>query len=463
MPRAARAGPRRGIGSGAGTPATLSSGAFMSTRHHIRPTDLGDSRVRVEVEVDTEALEREVRQRRRRDRPRHEGARLPQGQGAAAGGAPAGRPRGGARRGRSPRAARAGTRRRSSDAGIATVGEPQRRPVRPAREGRAAGVHLRGRRAPARPSSATTRASRSAAASPRSPRRRSQAELERMRESLASLETVERAAADGDFVVIDFVGSVDGEPFEGGEARGFLLELGSGRLIPGFEEQLVGRLRGRRARGQGHLPRGLPGRAAGRQGGVVRGRGQGGQGEAAARARRRLRRGGRRLSTRSTSCARRSRTQLREAQEAAIEREFREAAVDAVGGAGQDRRAARAGAREGARDVARDRRAASQRRGSTPQQYLQMTGKTEEELVTESEPDAERALEREAVLAAVVEAEGIEVSDEEMLDALREARRAAGRAGAERQGAAAGRSRRPARRAPTRRCARTSRCARRWT
>ena len=61
-----------------------------------------------------------------------------------------------------------------------------------------------------------------------------------MRESLASLETVERAAADGDFVVMDFVGSVDGEAFEGGEARGYLLELGSGRLIPGFEDQLEG-------------------------------------------------------------------------------------------------------------------------------------------------------------------------------------------------------------------------------
>src|SRR3954464_8888634 len=65
-------------------------------------------------------------------------------------------------------------------------------------------------------------------------------EVERMRESLASLETVERAAQNGDFVGIDFVGRIDGEPFEGGEGRGYLLELGSGRLIPGFEEQLPG-------------------------------------------------------------------------------------------------------------------------------------------------------------------------------------------------------------------------------
>ena len=50
-----------------------------------------------------------------------------------------------------------------------------------------------------------------------------------------------------------------------------------------------------------------------------------------------------------------------------------------------------------------------------------MTGKTEEELVTEAEPDAEQALRREAVLAAIVEAEGIEVTDEEIGEALREA------------------------------------------
>ncbi len=66
------------------------------------------------------------------------------------------------------------------------------------------------------------------------------AELERLRESLASLETVDRPAGEGDFVVMDFVGSVDGEPFEGGEGRGQVVELGSGRLIPGFEEQLEG-------------------------------------------------------------------------------------------------------------------------------------------------------------------------------------------------------------------------------
>jgi len=54
-----------------------------------------------------------------------------------------------------------------------------------------------------------------------------------------------------------------------------------------------------------------------------------------------------------------------------------------------------------------------------------MTGRTEEQLVEEAKPDAEKALRREAVLAAVVEAEEIEVSDEELIEALRSAATAA--------------------------------------
>lgn len=51
---------------------------------------------------------------------------------------------------------------------------------------------------------------------------------------------VERAASNGDTVVIDFVGSVDGVEFQGGSAKGYSLILGSKQFIPGFEEQIVG-------------------------------------------------------------------------------------------------------------------------------------------------------------------------------------------------------------------------------
>ncbi|PZO93656.1 MAG: trigger factor [Streptococcus pyogenes] len=66
------------------------------------------------------------------------------------------------------------------------------------------------------------------------------AKVEHERQNLAELVVKEDAAAEGDTVVIDFVGSVDGVEFDGGKGENFSLELGSGQFIPGFEEQLVG-------------------------------------------------------------------------------------------------------------------------------------------------------------------------------------------------------------------------------
>ncbi|MBL27364.1 MAG: trigger factor [Rhodospirillaceae bacterium] len=63
--------------------------------------------------------------------------------------------------------------------------------------------------------------------------------LAEQQKSYAELEE-QRPAETGDALVIDFTGQLDGEVFEGGSGQGFLLELGSGRFIPGFEEQLVG-------------------------------------------------------------------------------------------------------------------------------------------------------------------------------------------------------------------------------
>jgi trigger factor len=244
-------------------------------------------------------------------------------------------------------------------------------------------------------------------------------ELNRLRESLASLETVERAAGKGDFVVMDFVGRVDGETFEGGEARGHVAELGSGRLVPGFEDQLEGASAGEEREVAITFPDDYPAEhLAGKEATfavqvkevkekrlpeldddfAVEAGGYDSLDE-----------------LRSDVEAR-----IREAEERSIEAEFRQAAVDAV-------------AAEAQLEVPHDLVHAKahemwhrtthrlQHQGIDPRMYLQMTGKTEEELVTESEPDAEKAIRREAVLAAIVKAEGIEVGDEEVTDAMREA------------------------------------------
>ncbi|MCK8617274.1 trigger factor [Fructobacillus sp. M158] len=72
------------------------------------------------------------------------------------------------------------------------------------------------------------------------------AEIKRMQENQAELvlQPEGTKAENGDTVVIDFDGSVDGDHFEGGQSKDYSLELGSGSFIPGFEEQLVGHVAG---------------------------------------------------------------------------------------------------------------------------------------------------------------------------------------------------------------------------
>ena len=68
-----------------------------------------------------------------------------------------------------------------------------------------------------------------------------EAEMKNMQQRNARMVTIEdRAAEMGDIANIDYLGSVDGVPFDGGKAEGHDLELGSGQFIPGFEEQVVG-------------------------------------------------------------------------------------------------------------------------------------------------------------------------------------------------------------------------------
>ena len=68
--------------------------------------------------------------------------------------------------------------------------------------------------------------------------------IETLRKQHATYEVVERASEDSDKVKMNFVGTVDGEEFEGGKADDFELQLGSGRMIPGFEDGILGKKAG---------------------------------------------------------------------------------------------------------------------------------------------------------------------------------------------------------------------------
>jgi trigger factor len=114
------------------------------------------------------------------------------------------------------------------------------------------------------------------------------------------------------------------------------------------------------------------------------------------------------------------RSRLAEAEESQIEAEFREAALDSVvKNATLDIPDALVDAR--ARELWDQMLHSLSHQGISREAYLQIAGRDEDEIVEQSKPDAEQALRREAVLAAVIEAEGIEPTEEEILDAVEQA------------------------------------------
>jgi trigger factor len=241
------------------------------------------------------------------------------------------------------------------------------------------------------------------------------AEIEQLRDRTAKLETVERAAADGDFVVMDYLGTLDGEPFAGGEGRDQMIELGSGRLVPGFEEQLSGAQAGEERTVTITFPddygaEDLKGREA--QFAVTVKEIKEKQlppldDDLAVEA------GFDTLDELRSDI----RERLTEQQKSQIEAEFREAALDSVvAGASVDVPDALVEARS---QELWDQMAHSlSHQGISKDAYLRISGRTEEQIVADGREDARRSLEREAVLAAIVDAEGIEPSEEEVLEAV---------------------------------------------
>lgn len=241
-------------------------------------------------------------------------------------------------------------------------------------------------------------------------------QIDEMRDRFARLEVVDRPAQDGDFVIIDFVGTIDGEPFSGGEGRDQLVEVGAGRLIPGFEEGLVGVRAGEEKTVDAWFPddyaaQHVAGKMAQFQFTVkevkhkdLPPRDDDFASEAA---------GYDTLDDLRDSIA----EELLEHDAKQVENEFRAAALDAVvADATVDVPDALVTAR--AQELLDRMMHSLGHQGISKAQYLQISGKSEEELVEESKPDAEVALRREAVLAAIIEAEQIEPSEQQLLDAL---------------------------------------------
>ncbi len=241
-------------------------------------------------------------------------------------------------------------------------------------------------------------------------------EIERLRDRLATLETVDRPAHNGDHVVIDYVGTVDGEEFQGGTGRDQLLELGSGRLVPGFEEQLIGASTGAERTVTVTFPGDYPApELAGKEAQfavtvseVKEKRLPEPDDEFASEAA-----GFDTLAELREDIAGR----LRQGDERAVEREFEDAVIEAaVGDSEVEVPDKLVHAR--AHELLEDTWAMLARQGVSKEAYLRITGRDEETLAHEAEPEASAALKREAVLAAIVEAEGIEPTDDQVREAL---------------------------------------------
>jgi trigger factor len=249
-------------------------------------------------------------------------------------------------------------------------------------------------------------------------------ELEGLRERLARLQTAERPAGQGDFVVVDYSGSfADGDegagdggtPLPGGEGRDQLVELGGGNLLPGFEERLLGASAGETRAVELTFPADYSSEElAGRKASFL-------------------------LTVKEVKVKQLPdldddlaidagfddlqqlrediRGRLLELEESRIEAEFRQAALDAAVAAARvevpdDLVKARA------QELWERTLHALSHRGVSREAYLKVAGRAESQILAELEPDAELALRREAVLTAVVTAEQIGPSDEELLEAL---------------------------------------------
>jgi trigger factor len=240
-------------------------------------------------------------------------------------------------------------------------------------------------------------------------------QLEQLRERTARLETADRAAAKGDFVVMDFVGSIDGTPFGGGEGRDQMVELGSGRLIPGFEEQLEGAKAGDDVSVELTFPddygaEELAGKAATFAVTVkeVKVKQLPELDEDFA-----LEQGFDTIDELREDI----RERLAEGERRQVEAEFRQAAVDAaVAQATVDLPDALVEAR--AKELWDQMAHSLSHQGIDRATYLKIAGKSEEEVIADAKPDADQQLRREAVLAAIVEAEQITPTDDDLLEAL---------------------------------------------
>lgn len=250
------------------------------------------------------------------------------------------------------------------------------------------------------------------------PREAIDAELERLRLSVAELVPVERGAEEGDFAVIDFVGSIDGEEFEGGKGTDYGIELGGGRLLPDLERGVQGMKAGEERDVTVSFPPDYPaehlaGRAAQFHVTVkeVKERNLPDLDDEFAKS----------VSEFDTLAELEGDItgRLQERVNAESDQLFRQTVLASLGrelSTPLPEALVRSRMSEMARNLIDD----LARRGMSTDQFLAMTGQTSEDLVNQLRPQAEESISRDLALEAVADAEEIEISDQQVEAWIRE-------------------------------------------
>jgi trigger factor len=243
-----------------------------------------------------------------------------------------------------------------------------------------------------------------------------EAELKRLQEGFAKLNPVDREAKEGDVLLIDYEGKIDGEPFEGGSARDYLLELGEGRVLPELEKALESAKPEEKRQASVPFPDDYPAEE-------VAGKTAEFEIEVKEVREKELPELNDDFATEASEFDTLAELrdhisgQIKEILDRQIAERFREDALDAAVAKAKvelPKPVVDARAEEMWRRVERSLR----RQGMEPDSYLQIQGKSREEMLEQARPEAEQALRREAVLEAVGKAEGIEITEEDELEAL---------------------------------------------
>lgn len=246
------------------------------------------------------------------------------------------------------------------------------------------------------------------------------AKVERERNNLAELAIKEGAAAAGDTVVIDFVGSIDGVEFDGGKGENYSLELGSGQFIPGFEDQLVGHAAGETVNVEVSFPEDYQAAdLAGKPAVFVTTIHEVKVKEVPALDDELAKDIDEEVETLDELKAK-YRKELEAAKEIAFDDAVESAAIDLAVANAEIVELPGEMVHEEVHRAMNEFLGGMQQQGISPEMYFQITGTTEEDLHAQYEADAEKRTKTNLVIEAVAQAEGFEASAEEITAEIEE-------------------------------------------